>query len=95
MQDRVLPGSCGPLCVEADYAQWTSTSLGPVLDQFEVQANFSTTDPPITAEAESQSGQLDLGKNALTMIAVAPGTHPRSASTATTASRGSRRACCG
>ncbi len=70
------PGSCGALSVEADGTQWTSSALGRVLDESELQANFFTISPTngATAEAELQSGQLNFGKNALTMIAVAPGT---------------------
>jgi hypothetical protein len=70
------PGSCGALNVEADGTQWTSSALGRVLDESELQANFFTTSPTngAIAEAELQSGQLNTGKNAPTNIAVAPGT---------------------
>jgi hypothetical protein len=68
------PGSCGALSTEADGTQWTSSALGLVLDESELQASFFTTDPAVTAEAELQSGQLNTGKNAPTNIAVAPGT---------------------
>jgi hypothetical protein len=70
------PNSCKAMSVEADGTQWTSSALGRVLDQSELQASFFTTDPttgPI-AETELQSGELTTGKNALTSIAVAPGT---------------------
>jgi hypothetical protein len=68
------PSSCGALSIEADGTQWTSSALGRVLDQSELQASFFTTDQTVTAEAELESGQLNTGKNALTSIAVAPGT---------------------
>lgn len=68
------PGSCRALSTEADGTQWTASALGLVLDESELQANFFTTDPTVTAEAELQSGQLNTGKNASTNIAVAPGT---------------------
>lgn len=68
------PGSCGYLNTEADGTQWTSSALGRVLDQSELQDNFFTTDQTVIAEAELQSGQLNLGRNAATMIAVPPGT---------------------
>jgi hypothetical protein len=70
------PNSCKALSVEADGTQWTSSALGRVLDQSELQSNFFTVSPtsgPI-AEAELESGELTTGKNALTAIAVAPGT---------------------
>jgi hypothetical protein len=70
------PSSCGALSTEADGTQWTSSADGLVLDQSELQSNFFTVSPtsgPI-AEAELESGQLTTGKNALTAIAVAPGT---------------------
>ena len=70
------PSSCGALSTEADGTQWTSSALGRVLDQSELQSNFFTVSPTngAIAEAELQSGQLNTGKNALTKIAVAPGT---------------------
>ena len=68
------PASCGDLSVEADGTQWTSGALGRVLDQSELQDNFFTTEPAVTTEAELQSGQLNLGKNAMTAISVPPGT---------------------
>jgi hypothetical protein len=69
------PSSCGALSIEADGTQWTSSALGLVLDQSELQSNFFTVSPtgPI-AEAELESGQLNTGKNVQTSIAVAPGT---------------------
>ena len=45
-----------------------------VLDQSLLLENFFTTDPTVTTEAELQSGQLNIGKNAHTVIAVPPGT---------------------
>jgi hypothetical protein len=70
------PSSCGALSTEADGTQWTSSALGRVLDQSELQSNFFTVSPTsgAIAEAELQSGQLNTGKNALTNIAVGPGT---------------------
>lgn len=69
------PGSCGALSEDADGTQWTPKALGLVLDQSLLLENFFTTpDPAVTTEAELQSGQLNTGKNALTIIAVPPGT---------------------
>jgi hypothetical protein len=70
------PSSCGALSTEADGTQWTSSALGRVLDQSELQSNFFTVSPTngAIAEAELQSGQLNTGKNALTNIAVGLGT---------------------
>ena len=68
------PSSCRALSVAADGTQWTSSALGLVLDESELQSNFFTTDPSVTAEAELQSGQLNTGKNVPTAIAVGPGT---------------------
>ena len=44
------------------------------LDQSLLLENFFTTDSTVTTEAELQSGQLNLGKNAHTVIAVPEGT---------------------
>jgi hypothetical protein len=68
------PGSCGALSENADGTQWTPTAHGLVLDQSLLLENFFTTDPTVTTEAELQSGQLNVGKKALTVIAVPPGT---------------------
>jgi hypothetical protein len=68
------PSSCGALSTGADGTQWTSSALGLVLDESELLATFFTTDPTVTAEAELESGELNTGKNAITAIAVAPGT---------------------
>jgi hypothetical protein len=70
------PSSCGALSTEADGTQWTSSALGRVLDQSELQSNFFTVSPTsgAIAEAELESGQLNTGKNALTAIAVGLGT---------------------
>jgi hypothetical protein len=68
------PDSCGYLSTEADGTQWTSSALGRALDQSELQDNFFTTDSTVTTEAELQSGQLNLGANALTAISVPLGT---------------------
>lgn len=67
------PHSCGALSIDADGTQWTSSALGLVLDQSLLLDNFFTSDP-VSTEAELQSGQLNLGRNALTTIAVPPGT---------------------
>jgi hypothetical protein len=68
------PNSCGLLSTEADGTQWTADARGLVLDQSLLLDSFFTTDPAVTTEAELQSGQLNLGKNALTVISVPPGT---------------------
>ncbi len=71
------PGTCGALSVNADGTQWTSTALGLVLDESLLLENFfvpSTTNPTVHTEAELQSGQLALGKEAVTTIPVPPGT---------------------
>lgn len=68
------PGSCGAVPVEVDGTQWTSNALGRVLDQSLLQENFFATGSTVTTEAELQSGQLNFGRNALTVISVPPGT---------------------
>lgn len=68
------PATCGLLSVGADGTQWTSNAQGLVLDQSLLAENFFTTNPALTAEAELQSGQLNLGRNAITAIAVPTGT---------------------
>ena len=72
------PNSCGALSINADGTQWTPNAVvnGVTLDldQSLLLENFFTTDPSATTEAELQSGQLNFGKNAHTVIAVAPGT---------------------
>ena len=73
------PGTCGALSVNADGTQWTPNAVVDgktlVLDQSLLLENFFTTpDPPVTTEAELQSGTLNNGKNAHTAIAVPPGT---------------------
>ena len=72
------PHSCGALSVNADGTQWTPNAVVNghtlVLDESLLQENFFTTDPTVTTEAELQSGQLNNGKNAVTAIAVPPGT---------------------
>jgi hypothetical protein len=72
------PGSCGALSVNADGTQWTPNAVVSgktlVLDESLLLENFFTTDPTVTTEAELQSGQLNNGKNAVTAIAVPPGT---------------------
>jgi hypothetical protein len=72
------PNSCGALSINADGTQWTPNAVvnGVTLDLDEslLLENFFTTDPTLSTEAELQSGQLNLGKNAHTVIAVAPGT---------------------
>lgn len=71
------PATCGALSVNADGTQWTPTAYGLVLDQSLLLENFFTTTTPtptVPTETELQSGQLNTGKNALTVIAVPPGT---------------------
>jgi hypothetical protein len=72
------PASCGLISIEMDGTQWTSSALGRVLDQSLLQPDFFTTssssDSSATTEAELQSGQLNLGKNAQTVMSVAQGT---------------------
>jgi len=69
------PNTCGALSENADGTQWTPTAGGLVLDQSLLLENFFTTTTPIvTTEAELQSGQLNTGKDMLTVISVPPGT---------------------
>lgn len=84
------PASCGLVPVEMDGTQWTSSALGRVLDQSLLQPDFfattrdsttrdtGTSDSPTSdsrpTEAELQSGQLGLGKDAVTVLTVPPGT---------------------
>jgi hypothetical protein len=71
------PGSCGALSIDADGTQWTSSAMGLVLDQSLLLEGFFTTAPtqrPTPTEAELQSGQLNTGRGAFTVIAVPPGT---------------------
>ena len=71
------PGTCGALSVNADGTQWTSSAMGLVLDQSLLLEDFFTTTPttqPIPAEVELQSGQLNNGHGAFTVIPVPPGT---------------------
>jgi hypothetical protein len=71
------PDSCRALSLNADGTQWTPNAVingvALDLDQSLLLENFFTTDPTVSTEAELQSGQLNLGKNARTVIAVAPG----------------------
>ena len=70
------PASCGALSIDADGTQWTSSAMGLVLDQSLLVADFftGTTNNPTVTEAELQSGQLNTGNGAFTVIAVPPGT---------------------
>jgi hypothetical protein len=72
------PGTCGLLSIDADGTQWTPNAVvnGQTLDldQSLLLDNFFSTDSTVTTEAELQSGQLNLGKNARTVIAVPEGT---------------------
>jgi hypothetical protein len=72
------PDSCGALSIDADGTQWTPNAVvngvALDLDQSLLDENFFTTDSTATTEAELQSGQLNLGKNARTVIAVPEGT---------------------
>jgi hypothetical protein len=69
------PSSCRALSIEADGTQWTSSAQGLVLDQSLLAADFfaPTTNETVT-EAELQSGQLNPGHGAFTVISVPPGT---------------------
>ncbi len=71
------PNSCRAVPVEVDGTQWTTSALGRTLDQSLLQPNFFTTNPTVTTEAELQSGQLNLGKNAVTVISVPLGSAHR------------------
>jgi hypothetical protein len=66
------PGTCGALSENADGTQWTPNAGGLVLDESLLLEDFftTTTNTPVSTEAELQSGQLNTGKNALTLIAV-------------------------
>jgi hypothetical protein len=71
------PGTCRSLSVNADGTQWTSSARGLVLDQSLLLGTFfasTTTVKPTVTEAELQSGQLNNGHGAFTVIAVPPGT---------------------
>jgi len=74
------PDSCGALSVNADGTQWTSAAEGLVLDQSLLLEDFFTTTPtptstgPTDTEAELQSGELNTGNGAFTVIPVPPGT---------------------
>jgi hypothetical protein len=72
------PDSCGALSINADGTQWTPNAVVDgatlTLDESLLLENFFTTDQTVITEAELQSGQLNLGKNAHTAIAVPPGT---------------------
>ena len=84
------PNSCKALSIEADGTQWTSSALGRVLDQSELQSNFFTVSPTngAIAEAELESGELNTGKNALTNRSPSRrGPRTTSGSAATTASQ--------
>jgi hypothetical protein len=70
------PASCGLVPVEVDGTQWTNAALGRNLDQSLLLASFFTTSPVLT-EAELQSGNLNLGRNAQTVMSVAEGTAHR------------------
>jgi hypothetical protein len=70
------PGTCRALSVNADGTQWTSSAGGLVLDQSLLLGGFftPTTNGPDVTEAELQSGQLNNGHGAFTVIAVPEGT---------------------
>jgi len=68
------PDSCGAVPIEVDGTQWTTSALGRNLDQSLLQGNFFTTDPSVITEAELQSGELNPGRNGLTIVSVPPGT---------------------
>jgi hypothetical protein len=68
------PKSCGALSIDADGTQWTPNAVVDGeeldLDQSLLLADFFTTESNPSKEAELQSGELNLGKNARTVIAV-------------------------
>lgn len=80
------PASCGVVPIEMDGTQWTSAALGRDLDQSLLQPDFFATandggtrdtskdTSSGRTEAELQSGQLGVGKDALTVLTVPPGT---------------------
>jgi hypothetical protein len=74
------PGTCGALSVNADGTQWTSDAAGLVLDQSLLVGDFFTTSTttsspePTDTEAELQSGELNSGYGAFTVIPVPLGT---------------------
>jgi hypothetical protein len=77
------PASCGAVPIEMDGTQWTPSALGRALDQSLLQDDFFTTKATKTTttsrrrpttEAELQSGQLGLGRDAKTVVSVPPGT---------------------
>jgi hypothetical protein len=70
------PSSCGALSIGADGTQWTSSAMGLVLDQSLLLDNFfqSSSPGPAVTEAELQSGQLNNGQGAFTVIPVPEGT---------------------
>ena len=63
------PSSCGALSIEADGTQWTSSAQGLVLDQSLLNGDFFAT----STEAQLQSGQLNNGHGAFTVIPVPAG----------------------
>jgi hypothetical protein len=73
------PDTCGALSVNADGTQWTSDAEGLVLDQSLLLGDFFTTtttspEPTTDTEAELQSGELNTGYGAFTVIPVPLGT---------------------
>ena len=71
------PHSCGAVPIDMDGTQWTSNAIGRNLDESLLLENFFTSDPNVIVEADLQSGQLNFGSHALTVISVAPGTAHR------------------
>lgn len=67
------PATCKAISFEVDGTQWTNNALGRNLDESLLQGNFFGTNAG-TTEAELQSGQLNNGKQALTVVAVPQGT---------------------
>jgi hypothetical protein len=73
------PDTCGALSVNADGTQWTSDARGLVLDQSLLLGDFftttTTTKPePTVTEADLQTGELNSGYGAFTVIPVPLGT---------------------
>jgi hypothetical protein len=71
------PASCNAISIEMDGTQWDNNALGLNLDESLLLDNFFDTNADIPAEADLQSGQLNTGTNALTVMAVPPGTAHR------------------
>jgi hypothetical protein len=67
------PNSCGLVPIDVDGTQWNNNALGLNLDQSLLLDTFFST-APSDVEAELQSGQLNNGSQAITVMSVPPGT---------------------